>query len=681
MSTPLEPSPLFQSYPLGEPRPFAVPHRGVHYRGEIILSEQWRAQWGLPLEQDVYFRIVVLGSRRRMPATDIQDSRIAVCIPSRGPSKAGGRVAKELVTLRETQTLYVTRRDQGGFVRSYLEQQTEKLESQLVSEEAARYASGRIESPTVFDQDIDWVFAGSQPDLWFHRLAGALMAWVYPSSAIEPSLLPRPLASEDVPRIYDAIFASDDEGRAALGEFGPGLGLSGKEGPLVFNPGGCTAFQQIRAELAGSRGELGWDYIQHLLAHAYGLTRPLATLYLLSFIYHGEPETELGLASDSQLAFRDGRQVRGAKLTGEFVPFLPWREDLYTGKIVSVGVPGREVSWNDALQYTSLLCQGLTEIEEGSTDASEQEQELLESLGELANDSDRARQKLETLAATVPSPNQGELSSGLRRISHVCEARDFQGVYRLAREAYGNPQVLLQDLGLLRQLLHLGESLEAIVSMKTYLDGAEIDAGYAELSFDRTSLLEEMSLPFLMTGFQTWPALRAQIVQYQGRYGRAYTDRHSHYHRETSRLWASLEDSRRKLHALTLLNSIAELGEPLGAELVQQYTSIEQRISVCNTASSEIDMELSPRCVECQMGLGKEPPSQEVEGFQREMERALGEQNRRLSKMLVERILHQKVDQRLEDFLKIVQVSDLSALSNILNYELVVFIRELVGTP
>ena len=67
MSTSAEPSPLFQSYPLGEPRPFAVPHRGVHYRGEIILSDQWRAQWGLPLEQDVYFRIVVLGSRLRMP--------------------------------------------------------------------------------------------------------------------------------------------------------------------------------------------------------------------------------------------------------------------------------------------------------------------------------------------------------------------------------------------------------------------------------------------------------------------------------------------------------------------------------------------------------------------------------------------------------------------------------------
>lgn len=681
MSGPAEPGPLSRSYPLGEPQPFTVAHRGLQYKGEIILSDQWRAQWGLPLEQDVYFRIVVLRYRRRVPTSEIQDSRTAVCIPSKGPSRAGGELAKELGTIRETQALYVTRRDQGGFVRSYLEEQRERLESQLLSEEAARYAGGRIESPTVFDQDIDWFFAGSHPDLWFQRLAGALLSWVYPSLPVEPSLLPRPLASEDVPGIYDAIFVSGGMDRTPLGEFGPGLGLSRREEPLVLDPGDCALFQQVRTELEGSQGELGWDYIQQLLAHASGLTRPLATLYLLSFVYRGRPETELRLASDGQLMFRDGRQVRGTRLTAEFIPLLPWREDLYTGKIVSIGLPGPEVSWNDALQYTSLLCQGLTEIEEGSTDASAQEQALLESLGELAKDCDRARRDFQTLAATVPSPNQGEPNSSLERISQVCEARDFQGVYELTRAAYGSPQTLLQDLQLLRQLLHLGESLKAIVSMKAYLDEAEIAAGYTELSFDRASLLEEMSTSFLLSGPQAWPVLRARMVQYQRRYGRAYTEHHDYYHQETSRLRASLEDAQRRLHALTLLNSIAELGEPLGTELVQRFLSIEQSIVVCITASKDIDLDVSPKCPECRLGLGEGPPSRELESFQRDLERALGEQNRRLSRMLVERILHQKVDQRLEDFLKILQASDLSALSDILNYELVVFVRELLRTP
>ena len=62
----------------------------------------------------------------------------------------------------------------------------------------------------------------------------------------------------------------------------------------------------------------------------------------------------------------------------------------------------------------------------------------------------------------------------------------------------------------------------------------------------------------------------------------------------------------------------------------------------------------------------------------RDVDRALGEQNRRLSRVLVDRVLHQRVDQRLEDFLKIVSASDLSALSDVLNQDLTVFIRQLL---
>jgi hypothetical protein len=57
----------------------------------------------------------------------------------------------------------------------------------------------------------------------------------------------------------------------------------------------------------------------------------------------------------------------------------------------------------------------------------------------------------------------------------------------------------------------------------------------------------------------------------------------------------------------------------------------------------------------------------------------LGAKNRRLSSLLVERILQGHTDERLDAFLKIVQASDLSALSNTLTPELVAFIRRMLG--
>ena len=57
----------------------------------------------------------------------------------------------------------------------------------------------------------------------------------------------------------------------------------------------------------------------------------------------------------------------------------------------------------------------------------------------------------------------------------------------------------------------------------------------------------------------------------------------------------------------------------------------------------------------------------------------LGTKNRRLSNLLVERILQGYTDERLDDFLKIVQASDLSALSDTLTPEVVAFIQRMLG--
>ncbi len=61
-----------------------------------------------------------------------------------------------------------------------------------------------------------------------------------------------------------------------------------------------------------------------------------------------------------------------------------------------------------------------------------------------------------------------------------------------------------------------------------------------------------------------------------------------------------------------------------------------------------------------------------------EIDGVLEDKNRRLSNLLVERVLEGNNDQRLGDFIAIVQASDLSALSNTLNEDLLGFIRQLL---
>ena len=679
MSTPPDDGRLDRLYPAGEPQPLSVAHQGLKYDGEVILLDRWDSAWGQPLDQDVYFRIVLLRPRGQVPSGAVLDSRIAVCIPGRRPSRGRGDVARDLAALRETQALYLTQRDpQSALTLSYLEGRREELEGRLTTEEATRYAGGHIVSPTVLGEGIGRFFTGPEPSVWFQNIACELLAWAYPALPLDVSLMPRDLTAQEIPGLYEALLASAEERRAPLGEFGPGLGLSTPTAPLVLDVVQCQVFQRLRGELESRQGELAWREVNLLLAHALGLTRPLAALYLLAFASCGQPETELALVPDHGLSFRDGRSIRGVRLTRRFIPLLPWRDDLYAEKIIAIRLAGEEVSWNDALQYTALLCQGLTELEDEPSELSQQEGELVDALQELAEDSSRAQGVLETLSGAVPSPNGDRVGFALRRLSEVCQGDDFRRTYHLAASAYANPLDLLDDLELLRGMLYLAEQVEEILGMKAYLDGAVVQSGYKELSFDRPTLLEEMSLPVFLASVQGWPAVREHFRAYQVRYRAAYADHDGIYQRQVARVWAHLERSQTQLNALALLNAIPELGEPAGTDLEQGYDIIEQRLGRCDINPRDIALDSSPRCSQCQMALGETPPIEELELFAVEVDRALGEQNRRLSRILVGRIIHDRTDKRLENFLKVVQASDLSALSNILDDELAVYIRRLV---
>ena len=107
MASPQEPGLPFYLQPVGKPEPSTVAYQGLTYPGEVVLSDRWDPTWGRPLEGDAYFRIVLLRQRRHVAPSDVQDSRIAVCIPGKRPSRGRGHLGKELGALRETQALYI----------------------------------------------------------------------------------------------------------------------------------------------------------------------------------------------------------------------------------------------------------------------------------------------------------------------------------------------------------------------------------------------------------------------------------------------------------------------------------------------------------------------------------------------------------------------------------------------
>lgn len=140
-----------------------------------------------------------------------------------------------------------------------------------------------------------------------------------------------------------------------------------------------------------------------------------------------------------------------------------------------------------------------------------------------------------------------------------------------------------------------------------------------------------------------------------------------------------LELAIRKLGAVELLNSLSELGEPAGAGLSASLSQLDGPPPNCAVSKAQLDLDTLPWCSSCGLTLETSLPIAELGRLLPAIDMALGAKNGHLSDLLVVRILHGQADVRMDDFLKIVQASDLSALATTLNQDLLGFIRQLLA--
>jgi hypothetical protein len=224
----------------------------------------------------------------------------------------------------------------------------------------------------------------------------------------------------------------------------------------------------------------------------------------------------------------------------------------------------------------------------------------------------------------------------------------------------------------------LSDWKEDILSAREYLVHATVPIAMAELSVQLQALLEATSPGPLSQSTRGWEGVAPEITRFKSHYALAYRSHHQDVHRSLPAYLRDLEAARRKMDAHSLLNALPELGEPTGDGLFDNLGRVDPGPPLCRADPADLDLDAAPGCPSCRLSLEWSIPRQQLERVASEIEGVLEDKNRRLSNLLVERVLEGNNDQRLGDFMTIVQASDLSALSNTLNEDLLAFIRQLL---
>jgi len=271
-----------------------------------------------------------------------------------------------------------------------------------------------------------------------------------------------------------------------------------------------------------------------------------------------------------------------------------------------------------------------------------------------------ARRALERLTAVARSPAMGALA-----------------------DLYPAPMALAEDIFLARCLLRDPPAALEVGAMRDFLARTVVPERLSELAMDRTVSLEQISFATLWAEPHRLDSMRATFEYFRGRFRAVLLAHHASYWRDTRRLHLSLDDSEATARALLRLNSLEQLGRPLGEDALAQHGRLLATVQDCPLVERlEEALGAAASCPACGLTLADQPPSAEADAVLRRLSRALSQQMTRLSSEAVHRILARARGERIEQFLQVVQASDLAGLSSVLDDELLEFLRDLLaGEP
>jgi hypothetical protein len=548
------------------------------------------------------------------------------------------------------------------------------MEEQLLGDDSVRYSQGQIIANSSGKPDPAAVFAGLNPEHWFSRLAQGLLANPYPDLPVDESKLPRAVTGTDPAALFHEIFHPAGANSRILSQLGPGLGLTTGQSSEPPDFSSFPVAGLIRDRLVRLTLPAQWSLVHNYLSHELGLTKHLATLYLLLYIHHEQPDMEVRIKGGHELLLSDGSPMLGTRLTSDLIPDLQWNDEI--GCWTNTIGPVTEPEWNDALPYLSLLSPTLTAIADGNG-VTDQETVLLADMVELHTRLGRATDLMRSLGTATVDGSANECGSGMERLAGI-SGNDFASIYRSVKKVYRNHSSLKADIAALNRLTRLSDWKEDILSAREYLVHATVPIAMAELSVQLQALLEATSPGPLSQSTRGWEGVAPEITRFKSHYALAYRSHHQDVHRSLPAYLRDLEAARRKMDAHSLLNALPELGEPTGDGLFDNLGRVDPGPPLCRADPADLDLDAAPGCPSCRLSLEWSIPRQQLERVASEIEGVLEDKNRRLSNLLVERVLEGNNDQRLGDFMTIVQASDLSALSNTLNEDLLAFIRQLL---
>ncbi len=295
--------------------------------------------------------------------------------------------------------------------------------------------------------------------------------------------------------------------------------------------------------------------------------------------------------------------------------------------------------------------------------------ELMSALGRIINNAQAALRKARREAEPEPA-------AALDRLSRLAVAKEDGPFLALAHELCPKVTSLAEDAYLARALEErLPDALE-VLAMRAFVREAAVPPTDHDLALDKAIVMEQLQFASLVAEPHGLDTARAALDHFHKSYRSRYERHHRSYWTELDRLRGQLLEAKSQVEALTRLNTLTELGPAVGERTMSAYQELLDDPPKCWIIVG-VDEGLSDAavCPACRLRLDQEPPAKRTAEILQQIERAIERQMTRLSSVTIRQVLERSGDARVERFLKVIQAAQLASLPEVLDDELVGYLR------
>jgi len=657
----------------------------MQYSGEIILATRWQQDWGMPLiMDDQHFRIVIMEAdvAQRIKSEELQDPRIAVIYPNT-LGEDSMRAAAEYLAWHRMNDDYKNRvGKEAETIQGWLDTQKSTYINNLLQTQLSLYRNGSVITRDNLGIDTKEIFGKVGFEGQVSLITEKILAASYKQPLFDWDMLRSTLTSTEAGKLFEGYF-NRNPGPAqitATKNYGVGLGLSSSDQPGQFAPQvSAQVLEKITELLIAEKGgeQKVYKILETLSRPPYGLPYVIIQFYLIAFVRRGNPRVDISLKFNHKIRTRDNQPLPQNRINASTITELQWRPDFWSS--FDALVPAIGPNWNDVLEYGRLILDDL-HASVNQKDIEKENQRLIEKLERLSKEVDQHQQSLQVLQRTLGSSLSSEDQNCLVNIKTLFEERaNYEAFFEKAKELFQSPDSLKKAMQSYSRLKGLSGFVAQIGEVKKYLQNIRLREDDRELKAQVMTLSAQLDLLNLASQPHIWNSIWANFEDFKRRYRNEYQKFHRDTNAELLKIKQSLEIVPNQLMALKLLNNITELGSALGGDLENRYAEICEGLEPCGVLDYlQVNIDASSVCQVCNCEMTYSIPNHTVEKFNHDLNQALAGQQQRLASETIRRVLEQGQGDALNQFLKVIQASNLAGLINILDTNIVKIIRDLL---